>query len=85
MPIHFPVVSPAPDGGSKARQTFFNITCAAVGAAAVGLAGFVDWLCYDRIGAALILLMASGLLAVLLRSLDNGCSEDRASEDDGIS
>ena len=46
----------------------FDLSCAAIGAAAIGLAAFINWACYDRIGAVLVMLMAGGLVAVLWRA-----------------
>lgn len=45
----------------------FDLSCAAIGAAAIGLAAFIDRFCYDRIGAVLVLVMTGGLIAALLR------------------
>jgi hypothetical protein len=55
-------------GSTKA----FDLSCAAIGAAAIGLAAFIDWGCYDRAGAVLVLLMAGVLVAVLGRATARG-------------
>jgi hypothetical protein len=44
----------------------FEITCAIIGAAAIGLASFVYWGVGDQNGASLILMGAAGLNAVLM-------------------
>jgi len=38
-----------------------------IGAAAIAAAVFIDWFCCDRTGAVLILVMPSGLIALLIR------------------
>ena len=47
----------------------FEFSCAAIGIAATALASFVDWVCADRIGAVVILLMVSCIIGVMLHGL----------------
>lgn len=59
----------------RGPKTGFNLTCVAIGMAAVGLAIFVDYFCHDRTGAVLILLMTGGLNALLLRSASRAADD----------
>jgi hypothetical protein len=49
----------------------FELSCAAIGAAAIALSAFVDWSCQDRTGAVLLLLTVAGLIVVLARGAPN--------------
>jgi hypothetical protein len=50
----------------------FDLGSAAIGAAAIGLAIFIDWICSDRTGAVLVLLMAGAMIAFLGRRAGPG-------------
>lgn len=69
MPTRLPVRTSAPYAQAQGRQEIFDLSCASIGTAAIGLASFVNWSCHDSTGAVLILLMTGGLVAVLLRGL----------------
>jgi len=66
MPTGLPVASRMqahpPQGSTRA----LDLSCAAMGAIALGLASFIAWACHDRSGALLIMCMTGGLIAVLL-------------------
>lgn len=68
MPIPLPVPDEAQARPRPAQDSTkaFDLSCAAIGAAAIGLAVFIDQLCYDRSGAVLVLVLAGGLIAALM-------------------
>lgn len=68
MPTRLPAVGWTQARPSGRSSKPFDLSCAAVGAAAIALAVFVDRFCHDRTGAALVLLMAGALIAVLVRA-----------------
>jgi hypothetical protein len=76
MPTHLPVADWTQARPVQSSTKAFDWSCAAIGAAAIGLASFVDRFCYDRTGAVLILLMAGGLIAVLWRATARGRPAD---------
>jgi hypothetical protein len=68
MPTHLPIASePCCHSGRPTGP--FELSCAAIGIAATGLAALVDWVCADRTGAVLILLMAGCIIGLMLHGL----------------
>lgn len=67
MPTHLPVADWTQARPAARSSRAFDFSCAAIGAVAVALAIFIDWFCYDRTGAVLVLLMAGGMIGLLLR------------------
>jgi hypothetical protein len=66
MPTSLPAKKWTNDRPFQASMAPSQLSCAGIGAAAVGLAFFVGWACNDATGAALILLMTFGLIYLLL-------------------
>lgn len=66
MPTNLPAEKWTNDRPLLASITPSQFSCAAIGAAAVGLAIFVGWGGNDARGAALLLLMTLGLICPLL-------------------
>ena len=66
MPTGLPVASRMQAHPQQRSTRSLDLSCAAIGAIAIGLASFVAWACHDRTGALLIMLLTSGLIAVLL-------------------
>ena len=66
MPTRLPVAARPPACVSQNSSSPFEVSCAAIGAAAIGLAIFIDRFCNDRTGAVLILLLAGILIGLLL-------------------
>ena len=75
MPIRLPIANWTPTRPVQRSTIAFDLSCAATGAAAIGLAVFIDRFCYDRTGAVLVLLMTSGLIAALVRGPGRSPSE----------
>lgn len=72
MPTRLPAVRWTHARPAERSTRIFDLSCAVFGAAAIGLAIFVDQCCCDRTGALLVLLMAAGLIAVLMHGLSRG-------------
>ena len=75
MPIRLPVAHRAQARPLRTSSKPFDRSCAVIGAAAILLAAFINWGCKERAGAVLVLLMAGGLVAVLLRGPGRGRNE----------
>lgn len=69
MPTNLPLATSisAPPSGLSIRP--FGLSCSAIGAAATPFAAILKWVCTDRTGAILILLMVGCFFGLLLRSI----------------
>jgi hypothetical protein len=67
VPIRLPVATWGQARPSRRSNRAFDLSCGVIGAAAIAAAVFIDWFCCDRTGAVLILVMPSGLIALLIR------------------